>query len=121
MAERHGVVRMGKKSTIGFGYNLEIPLMPSWFISLLTILGGLGCLLCVIVFRHKLPTYLMVGLSLLFPALFSFGILYFYITDLAVNFYDLLVRQRSVRLLMVYMFGAIDVFICLIFLYWRKK
>lgn len=96
------------------------PYIPPEPVSLLAILGAVLC-----VFTHrKLPVMVRssaiamfrVGMVILIPALLTFSALYIYI---AASDVDVAVRQFLVRLLLIYLFGAIDIW-QIILLKWGK-
>lgn len=97
-----------------------VPQIPS---ELVSALAACGAVLCIFTLR-KIPNMLRssaiamfkMGMSILTSALLTFSILYIYIS---LSDVETAVRQFFVRLLLIYLFGAIDIW-QIILLRWGK-
>lgn len=78
-------------------------IVPAWFISSMSLIGGMLMLAALYRFQH-LPVSFKVGLILIAPALIGFSITYYIFNVGAVDIED---RQIAVRLLLSYLFLVI--------------
>lgn len=96
------------------------PQIPPELVFLLAITGAVLCVFTIrklrTMVRSSAIAMFQAGMVILASALMTFSVLYFYIATLDMG---VEVRQFSVRLLLVYLFGAIDLW-QIILLRWGK-
>lgn len=86
------------------------PYIPPEPVSLLAFLGAILCVFTLkkipVMVRSSAIAMFRIGMVILIPALITFSALYLYI---ATSDVEVVIRQFFVRLLLVYLFGAIDI------------
>jgi len=86
------------------------PYIPPEPVSLLAFLGAVLCVFTLrklpVMVRSSAIAILRIGMVILMPALLTFSALYMYI---AMSDVEMAVRQFFVRLLLIYLFAAIDI------------
>lgn len=96
------------------------PYIPPEPVSLFAILGAVLCVFTLrklpIMLRSSVIAMFRVGMVILIPALVTFSVLYIYI---ATSDVEVVTRQFFVRLLLIYLFSAIDIW-QVILLKWGK-